>query len=107
MNPPKSQNPPWKVSRYQRLLSVLPLHAEEGGLLEYFLNLWVSRMETVGARCLVLECPLSFPKSKMNVSSVFPWMAATGTMPNARIGFSPESNWVTSKLPLVSGSNVS
>lgn len=28
-------------------------------------------------------------------------------MPNAMIGFSPESNWVTSKLPLVGGGNVS
>lgn len=26
-------------------------------------------------------------------------------MPNAMIGFSPESNWVTSKLPLVGGGN--
>jgi hypothetical protein len=28
-------------------------------------------------------------------------------MQNAMIGFSPESNWVTSKLPRVGGGNVS
>lgn len=30
-----------------------------------------------------------------------------GTMPNAMIGFSPESNWATGKLSVVSGGNVS
>lgn len=50
-----------------------------------------------------IEC-LAYLVETANVRSPRWWLSAMGTLSNAMNGFSPESNSVTGKLPVVDGS---
>ena len=53
-----------------------------------------------------IEC-LAYLVETANVRSPRWWLSAMGTLSNAMNGFSPASNSVTGKLPVVDGSYVS